>query len=443
MAKTVMIIGAGAREHAISDAYERSNDVSRIIVAPGNGLIPWNRQKEVLIDPSCKLKDASSFLALAKKYKPDVVDVAQDDALAAGTVDLLKEHGFTVFGPSRAAARIEWDKAWSRDVMLECMIPHPNYHIFDSPVEAKNFLGTLNDLSPISDRHCFYVKASGLCQGKGALRVSSLKDALSAVDKMASFGDAGKVFLIEAALTGSEFSSYAICDGEHAIFLGSAQDHKRALNFDVGEQTGGMGAISPVSITEGKQPELDEIIEKACAGMKQRGAPYTGILYLGGISNGSPSVIEFNARWGDPECQVVLPGFEGDYCALVQSALAGKLHEVSPKFDTKVRICVVGASRGYPGDYSVAMGLRIVGLEDAAKVPGVKVLGAGIREEDGKFYANGGRLFNIVAEADSLQEARARAYDAMSRVYIPGNNLHFRTDIGWRELERKSPLVRA
>lgn len=437
---TVMIVGSGAREHALSHAYEESPQVGRIIVSPGNDFIAFRREKEVLIDKNCSLKDPASILALAQKYKPDIVDVAQDDALALGTVDLLRENWFLAFGPTKDSARIEWDKKWSRQFMQRHDIPHPTFKYFTSPQEATMFAEHLYTRNPTT---LLYTKATGLCAGKGALKSESLEQAIENIQKMKSFGSAGEVFLIEQGLVGEEFSSYAISDGEHYHIFKSAQDNKTVSDNDQGDQTGGMGAVSPAMVTAPYAEMIEnELIAKAIKGMAAEGNPYRGILYLGGImTEAGPMNIEYNSRWGDPECQAVLPSLQTDYVRMVKECLGvagwkGDLRMIETSQDSKTRVCVVGASRGYPGDYSAAKGKEIFGLEEAMKMKDVLVFGAGIKIEDGHFYANGGRLFNIVGEGNNIVEAKGKADEAMKLVNIEGDNLHYRTDIGWRDAER-------
>lgn len=433
---TVFIIGAGAREHALSCAYERSANVKKIIVAPGNDFIGWRREKEVIVDKESSLKNPESFLRIARKYKADLVDVAQDDALAFGTTDLLERNGFRVFGPTQEAAKIEWDKKWSREFMQRHEIPSPSFRYFDTEETGGNYVQEIYAKNPLA---FLYVKAAGLCAGKGALETRSLEQALRNIKRMGAFSNgAGKIYLIEEGLVGEEFSYYAVCDGKNYRIFKSAQDHKTAFNFDEGEQTGGMGVVSPSFITKGLEEEIErELIGKAVRGMAQEGVPYRGILYVGGIVvDGKPVNIEYNARWGDPECQAVLPALKNDYVDVVFACLDGELNEITLEEDEKTRICVVGVSRGYPGNYEEVKEKEIYGIEKAFEIEGVKIFGAGIDVRDNKFYANGGRLFSVVAEGNNVLEARQRTYAAIAHIYIEGNNLHYRTDIGWREIER-------
>ena len=433
---TILLIGSGAREHTLSCAYEKSPNVKRIIVAPGNDFIGYKRQKEIVTDKNCSLKNPTSLLEIARKYRPDLVDVAQDDALANGTVDILENNGFVVFGPRKQAARIEWDKKWSREFMQRHEIPQSRFRYFENETDAEHYV---REQYLSKSNKLLYVKAAGLCSGKGALKSTSLDEAVKNIRKMKDFpNDAGKIFLVEEGLEGEEFSYYAIIDGQTYILFKSAQDNKTVFNFDEGDQTRGMGVVSPSMVTEPIRKEIEQQqIYRAIKGMALEQNPYRGILYLGGIVvNGKPLNIEYNARWGDPECQVVLPSIKTDYLEIVKTCLEGKLEELDIEQDNKTRVCVVGASKGYPNDYSRVKGKRIFGIDEVMGMQGINVFGAGINVTDGKLYANGGRLFSIVAEGKDILEAKQRAYSAIARISIEGNNLHYRTDIAWRDIER-------
>jgi len=436
---TIMIVDGGARGHVLSEAYENDPRVKRIVVAPGNDFVGHNRQKDVVIAKDCSLKDPNSLLAVAQKYKPDLVDVAQDDALDLDTVGLLRANGFPAFGPTRKETIIESSKIWSRGFMLEYDIPSPAFATFSSVDQAVSHLKVEYEKNP--DKLLFQ-KANGLCGGKGALKSRSLKEGIENVRRMKDFGEAGSCFLIEDGIvrkdgsTGEEFSYVVITDGKTYQAFKPAQDNKLAENFDKGEQTGGMGANAPALVVtrELANKIKGNIISRAIAGMSKEGRPYVGILYVGGMeADGEPVVIEFNARPGDPEAQVMWPGVT-NYPEMVLKALDGKLDEVRMADDTRYRWCVVGASRGYPGP--VEKGKRIYGLKEAAKLRGVKIYGAGIAVQDGKFYTNGGGLFSVVGERYDPLTARQLAYEAMSYINIEGNNLQFRTDIGWRDTDR-------
>jgi phosphoribosylamine--glycine ligase len=430
---TVLIVGSGGREHALSHAYEKSPRVGKIIVTPGNDFMQWNRKKETIVDKNSKLNDAQSILAIAQKYKPDIVDVAQDDALAAGTVDLLQKNGFSTFGPTKNAARLEWDKKWSREFMTRNKIPTPEYRYFSDRNEAKKYVNATYQKKPNT---LLYIKATGLCAGKGALKTTNKNEAYANIDAMKNFGEAGKVFLIEEGIVGEEFSYYAISDGKNYNLFQSARDHKTVFDGDEGAQTGGMGTVSPARITKGNEQTIEEKqIRPVIEGMLGEGNQYVGIVYLGGIlSNGKINTIEYNSRWGDPEAQVVVPGIQNDYAEMVWACIHGELEKIKLVQDDKTRVCVVGASKGYPGDYSSVKGKQILGLEEATKMNGVTIFGAGMAQKEGKWVANGGRLFNVVGEGKDVNEARMRAYDAIKKISIEGNNLHYRKDIALREI---------
>ena len=438
---TVLIIGSGAREHAISSAYEKSPRVGKIVVAPGNDFIAYKRKKEIIVEKECGAQELQKIYETAKKHKADIVDVAQDNALANGTVDFLKKRKFTAFGPTKHAAEIEWNKAWSRSFMVRKSIPAPEVRIFSDGETAVEHLKHVYAERPDKP---LYIKASGLCAGKGALKAENLCEATWCVRRMKDFGDAGKTFVIEDGLEGEEFSYYAISDGKTYRVFKSAQDNKRVFNNDEGEQTGGMGVVSPAKVTEQFAAEIvGKQIERALNGMRQEKRKYKGILYLGGIiSDGKPMTIEYNARWGDPECQTILPSLDMDYAELVLACCEERLDDAIMRYDKKTRVCVVGASRGYPNDYSAVKGKKIHGLDEAMATPGATVFGAGVDICEGEFCANGGRLFSVVGEGKDVIEARERAYAAISKISVEGNNLHYRTDIGWRDVERSRTEAR-
>ncbi|MBS3071950.1 hypothetical protein J4408_03090 [Candidatus Pacearchaeota archaeon] len=253
---TILLIGSGAREHTISCAYEKSPNVKRIIIAPGNDFIGYKRQKEVVMDKNCSLKNPTSLLEIARKYQPDLVDVAQDDALANGTVDTLEKEGFVVFGPRKEAARIEWDKRWSREFMQRHEIPHPCFRYFENETDAEQYA---KEQYLIDSSKIVYIKAGGLCSGKGALKSTSLDEVVKNIGRMKDFPNgAGRIFLVEEGLEGEEFSYYAISDGQTYKLFKSAQDNKTVFNFDEGDQTGGMGVVSPSMVTEPIRKEIEQ-----------------------------------------------------------------------------------------------------------------------------------------------------------------------------------------
>lgn len=438
----VLVVGSGAREHSIALAHLR--DENEVIVTPGNkGMMHFRINGEhspISIDQLSSLKDPASILAAAQRQKPDYIEVAQDDALAAGTVDLLEENGFRgkVMGPTRDAAQIEWDKEWSREFMKRHGIPHPEYGVFNDRAKGLDFARQLLKRSKTGR---VFLKATGLCAGKGATD-ATLETLEKAVDYIAIFGEAGRRFLVEEdalGMNGEEFSYYAMTDGKNIFYFKSAQDNKRLLNGDNGPNTGGMGAHSPALITGGLETIIQHsIMEPAIRGLAKEGRPYKGILYLGGVvgDDGVPKVIEFNSRWGDPEAQVTLPALDvrGDsYFQLVKLAIEGRLDENHAWFNSNTYVNIVGASVGYPSN--PVKGKRIW-VEEDDLLEGVQLLSAGVDVRGGELYTNGGRVINVVASGRDISEARAKALAGIGLVYFEGNSLHYRTDIGYRDVER-------
>ncbi|MFZ5955619.1 MAG: phosphoribosylamine--glycine ligase [Nanoarchaeota archaeon] len=432
---TILILDSGARGHVLAKAYEKSKDVKKIIVAPGNDFISFNAKKETIADKNCSLKNLETILDISKKYNPDLIDVAQDDALGIGAVNFLQYNGFNVFGPVKNASKIESDKIFSRGLCASSNIPCPGFKSFNSEGKAISYVQNL--YSDNSSRLIF-VKAQGLCSGKGALSGKNLSMTISNIKKMKEFETAGKNFLIEEGLVGEEFSFFAICDGKTFKTFKSAQDNKLLYNFDNGPQTGGMGGHSPALVTKNLEFDIKEkFIQNTLMGLNNRRIKYCGILYASGmLSQNKIFLIEHNARWGDPEAQTILSGYKGDYFNLVQSCLNQTLAQTKIDEDDLTRVCIVGSSRGYPYDYNDILGKRIFGIEEAVKLKDIEIFGAGIEMEDGKFYVNGGRLFSVVGSGKNILEARQKAYEAISLIHVEGNNLHYRTDIGFRDVER-------
>lgn len=432
---TVLIIGSGGREHALADAYSKSARVRTVFVAPGNDLMPTSSDKIRLL-PDIKPLDLEKIVAFATKERIDLVDVAMDDPLAAGLIDMLHAAGIRAFGPKKKAAEIEWNKTWARNFMRKYSLPTPLYYSFSDPVKARVFI----EKEP---ERLFFIKASGLAAGKGVIRAETKQQAHAAIESMRQFKDAGSTFLIEEGLIGEEFSLFAICDGKDYKILGVAQDHKTAYDSDEGPNTGGMGCISPTSLISSKtQKEVERaILGPFMTGMRKEGRPYTGILYLGGMvtdpsTGGGIRIIEFNARWGDPEAEVILPGIQSDYLDLISAAVDGELKNARLARDKRFRLSIAGCSKGYPGDYAAVTGKIINGLDAASRLPDIRLFGAGIKWAGKSYRASGGRIFHLTAEGDTIREAKNRAYTAMKAISIRGNNLHYRTDIGWRELAR-------
>jgi len=449
---TVLVVDGGGRGAVLVDKYAQSEHVEQILAVPGNDLMKINTDKPVQIFPHLKTTSVPEILEICERQQINLVDVAQDNAVEAGLVDALIQKGIPTIGPTRDAGQIEWDKAWTREFGKLYGIPQPFFKICLSQQEGIDFLNNQPDQP-------WFVKAAFLAEGKGALPARNNREAIERVKEMERFKDAGKVFLIEKWLRGEEdepgeeFSTFIFSDGENYKIVGSAQDHKRLFEhdhvndrgeIDEGPNTGGMGCSSPPLVLTPKimQDITTRIFDKTITGLQEEERPYKGVLYLGGMlikvkgKDLSPYVIEFNARWGDPEAQVILPGLVNDLFETSMMIAEGNIGNMHLQTDGKSRVVIAGASRGYPGDYSQVRGKQIYGLDEARKVNGVRFYSAGVKEENGGYYANGGRLFYIVGEGKTVIEAREKAYDAMSRVSIEGNNLHFRTDIGWRDVER-------
>ena len=439
---TVLVVDGGGRGAALVHKYAQSPHVDKIIAVPGNDLMQNNTDKPVQIYSKLKTTSVPEIAEICKKEHVGLVDVVQDNAVEAGLVDRLQAMGVSVVGPTRAAGQIEWDKAWAREFGQRQDIRQPFFKICLSQEEGIRFLESQPDQS-------WFVKASGLAEGKGALPAKNNKEAIERVREMERFKDAGKIFLIEKWLKGDddspgeEFSAYIFSDGENFKFAGSAQDYKRANDGDEGENTGSMGCNSQaLLLTPDLLQEIESnIFTKAINGLRKEGKLYKGVLYLGGmvIREGGrqrPYVIEFNARWGDPEAQAIVPGLINDFFEVGMAVANGDIRSLQLQTDGKSRVVVAGASKGYPGNYEAVKGKQIFGIKEARKVKGVRFYSAAIKEDRGRHYANGGRLFYIVGEGNNVIEAQERAYEAMSFITIEENNLHYRTDIGWRDVQR-------
>lgn len=428
--QTILVVDGGGRGAVLVDKYANSRKVSKILAVPGNDLMQINTKKEVKIFPHLKTTDVYEILEICKKEKVDLVDVAQENAVEAGLVDVLMLHGTAVIGPIKLAGQIEWDKAWTRSFMDKYQIPAPKYHIFYTEKEGIEYVKSLPAVK------CF-VKASGLAEGKGAIPAKNKKEAIKAIKQMKKFGRAGETYLLEEWLIGEEFSAFALCGGKDFKIVGYAQDHKRVFDQDQGPNTGGMGCVSnPLIVDKNIKKQTEDIFSKVVDGMRKGGRPYIGVLYLGGIVvKDKVFVIEFNARWGDPEAQVIIPGIKNDFLEVADAIIFGKIKSLKLDLDKKVRVVVAATAKGYPVDYEAAKGKKVFGIEKAIKM-GVKIYGAGIKKTGNDYVVNGGRILYIVGEGKSVLEAREKAYKAMAMISIEGDNLHYRTDIGWRDLER-------
>ncbi|WP_099865219.1 phosphoribosylamine--glycine ligase [Pararhizobium haloflavum] len=418
----VLLIGAGGREHALAWKIAASPLLGTLYAAPGNPGIAEDATL-VALDPA----DHAAVIAFAREKAIDLVVIGPEAPLVAGLADDLQAAGISAFGPSAAAAQLEGSKGFTKDLCAEFAIPTGAYERFNNAPKAKAYVRRMG--API------VVKADGLAAGKGVTVAMSLAEAMAAIDDCfeGSFGAAGAEVVIEAYLDGEEASFFCLCDGEHALALTTAQDHKRVGDGDTGPNTGGMGAYSPAPVMteELVARTMREIIAPTLAGMKARGTPFKGVLYAGlMITQRGPELIEYNVRFGDPECQVLMMRLKDDILLLLKACADGTLGSMSARWHDEAAMTVVMAAKGYPGSYD--KGSRIAGLEEAARVDGVKIFHAGTALKDGALVAAGGRVLNVTALGPDIAAARQRAYEAVAKIDWPDG--FCRTDIGWRAL---------
>lgn len=412
----VMVIGGGGREHAIVHTLKKSPKVDHIWCAPGNGGIA---QEAECVD--IKATDIDGVVAFAKAHKPDLVMVAPDDPLALGMVDALEEAGIRVFGPRKNAAVIEGSKSFAKELMKKYGIPTAGYAVFEDSAAAIAYIKEQG--API------VVKADGLALGKGVTVAMTEEEAVAAVKDAidgGAFGGAGARVVIEEYLTGPEVSVLAFVDGKHLKTMPSAQDHKRAYDGDAGPNTGGMGAFSPSRFytDEIAQTCMETIFQPTVAAMAKEGRPFKGVLYFGlMLTPKGPKVIEYNARFGDPETQAVLSRLESDLFDIFNAVIDEKLDEIDIRWADNAACCVCMASGGYPKAYE--KGKVITGLKDVAAS---FVFHAGTAVQDGAFVTSGGRVLGVTATAATLDEAIVKAYADVKKIHF--DKAHYRTDIG-------------
>jgi phosphoribosylamine--glycine ligase len=417
----VLVLGSGGREHALAWKIARSPLVSKVLSAPGS-----DGMSDVAEGfPDVPADDTEKVLELAQREGVDLVVVGPEVPLANGIADRLRAAGIAVFGPDAAAAKLEASKAHSKEFMARHGIPTAGFEVFDDLEAALAFVRE-------KDGPCV-VKADGLAAGKGVAVCASCSEAESALREIMGdrrFGAAGERVVIEDLLEGEELSYYAITDGEHIVTLAAAQDHKRALDGDRGENTGGMGAYSPAPVLrpEIEKRVIEEVVFPAIRGLAAEGTPYVGVLFVGLMidADGAPSVVEFNVRFGDPETQPLMMRMESDIVPLLDAAARGRLDSVAPPTWGDASVCVVLASGGYPREFR--KGLPIRGLDAAASDPDVEIFHAGTRRnEDGVFETSGGRVLGVTARGSTVREAVDRAYAAADRIEFDGR--HLRRDI--------------
>jgi len=418
----ILILGSGGREHALAWAVMQNPKCDRLICAPGNA-----GMDDIAECATLDIMNGDAVVTFAQENTIDFVIVGPEAPLAVGVADRLEEAGILVFGPSAKAAQLEASKAFTKEICDASGAPTAGYGHFTDADAAKAYIREQG--API------VVKADGLAAGKGVIVAMELDEALAAIDDMfdGEFGDAGAEVVIEEFMEGEEASYFILCDGKTALPIGTAQDHKRVGDGDTGPNTGGMGAYSPAPVLTDAiaQKAMDEIVNPTVAEMARRGTPYKGILYAGlMIKDGQPRLVEYNVRFGDPECQVLMMRLGAQALDLLLACAEGRLDQAQVNWADDHAITVVMAANGYPGPYekgSVINGLN--GLpEDSANM----VFHAGTTSVGGKITATGGRVLNVTARGDSLSEARARAYAMIDGIDWPeGFN---RTDIGWRAL---------
>ena len=415
----VLIVGSGGREHAIAWSVAKSPKVDKIYCAPGNAGIA-----EFAECVNIKAMEFDKLVAFAKENAIDLTIIGMDDPLVGGVVDAFESEGLRVFGPRKNAAIIEGSKAFSKDLMKKYKIPTAAYENFTDPDEAIKYLETAK--MPI------VLKADGLALGKGVLICNTLEEAKEGVKTLMldkQFGDAGNEIVIEEFMTGREVSVLAFCDGKTIKCMTSAQDHKRAKDGDQGLNTGGMGTFSPSPFYNDEVEAFCEkyVYQSTIDAMASEGRPFTGILFTGlMITEDGPKVLEYNARFGDPEAQVVLTRMKNDIIDVMEACIDGKLSDVELEFEDNAAVCVVLASDGYPEKYD--KGFEIKGLDTFKDKDGYYVFHAGTKFDGDKIVTNGGRVLGVVAKGENLKAARANAYKATE--WIDFANKYKRNDIG-------------
>lgn len=421
----ILLLGSGGREHALAWKMAASPLADRLYCAPGNAGIARDAELVPL-----DIADHAAVIAFCKDKKIDFVVVGPEAPLCAGIVDDLEQAGFKTFGPSKSAARLEGSKGFTKDLCRANGIPTAAYERFGAAEPAKAYVRKRG--API------VIKADGLAAGKGVVVAQTLTEAENAVDMMFSggLGSAGAEVVVEEFMAGEEASFFALVDGEHAIPLASAQDHKRAFDGDRGPNTGGMGAYSPAPVMTAEMTKrtMDEIILPTVRAMKAMGAPYKGVLFAGlMITRDGPKLIEFNARFGDPETQVLMLRLMSDLVPALIASRDGQLKSFDLRWYPDAALTVVMAANGYPGAYD--KGTVIEGLDAAGAVEGVEIFHAGTKADNGKIVAIGGRVLNVSALGKNVTEAQARAYQAIDKVQWPGG--FCRRDIGWQAVKRE------
>ncbi|WP_425088410.1 phosphoribosylamine--glycine ligase [Stappia sp.] len=421
----ILLIGSGGREHALAWAIARSPRTTRLFAAPGNAGIAEEAECTAL-----DTADAAAVIAFCRAEDIGLVVVGPEAPLVEGLVDALEAAGIRAFGPKQAPAALEGSKGFTKDLCARAEIPTAAYGRFTDAASARAYVEANG--API------VVKADGLAAGKGVTVAETVEDALAAVDACfdGAYGAAGAEVVVEECLVGEEASLFVLCDGSTGLALASAQDHKRVGDGDTGPNTGGMGAYSPAPVMDAALTEraMREIVQPTLDTLRAEGMPFTGILYAGlMITADGPKLIEYNVRFGDPECQVLMMRLKDDIVGLMEAAVDGALAGVDIAWRDEVALTVVLAASGYPGAYE--KGSEIKGLDALAGSADVKVFHAGTKRDGARILANGGRVLNVTALGRTVAEAKARAYEAVARIDWPDG--FCRSDIGWRAVERE------
>jgi len=419
----VLVIGSGGREHALVWKISQSPKVGKIYCAPGSAGI--GEQAELIAIGSEQTEKLAGF---AEKEKIDLTVVGPELPLTLGITDLFESRGLKIFGPNKAAAQLEGSKAFAKEILKETNIPTAAFGTFADAASAAQYIKQHPDP--------YVIKADGLAGGKGVVISLTIDDALNVVDEIMIkkvFGEAGQKLVIEEFLEGEEASFMVLTDGEHILPLASSQDHKRVFDNDEGSNTGGMGAYSPAPVVTSTMHRriLDEILKPLLAGLKKRGIHYRGVIYVGlMITQDGPKVLEFNARFGDPECQPIMMRLKSDLIPLLEATIDGKLNQVQPEWYDEAAVCVVLCAAGYPGTY--AKGEEIHGLDQLKNWQKGFVFHAGTAKAKGRWVTSGGRVLGVTARASTIANAVREVYDAVGKISWDG--MHYRKDIGHRAL---------
>ncbi len=422
----ILVIGSGGREHSLVWKISQSPRVEKIYCAPGNGGI-GEMAELVPIGP----EEIERLADFATKEKIDLTVVGPELPLTLGISDFFQARGLRIFGPDREAAKLEGSKAFAKEILKENHIPTASFDTFSDAISAKRYL--------VEMKPPYVVKADGLAAGKGVIICSTQKEAEAAIDDILVrklFGQAGEKLVIEEFLQGEEASFMVLTDGEYVLPLASSQDHKRVFDGDQGPNTGGMGAYSPAPVvtSEVHRRILDDILRPLLDGLKSKGIRYRGVLYVGlMLTDQGPKVLEFNARFGDPECQPIMMRLKSDLVSLLEATIEGRLDQVDPEWHPDAAVCVVLCAKGYPGSYE--KGKEIRGLEKLMQWQRGFVFHAGTAEKQGRFLTSGGRVLGVTALGSNIQEAVREVYRAIGEIEWEG--MHYRKDIAERALKRE------